>query len=67
MKHEGVKLIRKRKSEQSKGTTAHLATPSGSSPGELTTRPLSKAERNQWKFFNPGMTEEELDKIRVDK
>lgn len=66
MKHEGGKLVRKIKSEQGKGTTAHLSTPGGTTPQETTKRPLTAHERNQWKFFNPGMSDEELDKIRVD-
>lgn len=66
MKHEGGNLIRKIRSEGSKGTTAHLSTPGGSTPQNPAKRPLTAAEKQQWKFFNPGMSDEELNKIRVD-
>lgn len=67
LKLEGEKLINKVRSEQSKGSTAHLANPSGSAPGEDGKRLLNEQEKRIWKQFNPSMTEEELNKITVDK
>ena len=66
MELEGEKLITKIRSEQSKGTTSHLTNPSGGS-ATSTKRPLTAKERQIWKQFNPRMTEEELDKVMVDK
>lgn len=66
MELEGEKLITKIRSEQSKGTTSHLANPSGSNTTS-TKRQLTAKERQIWKQFNPRMTEEELDKVMVDK
>jgi hypothetical protein len=66
MELEGEKLIYKMRGEQSKGSTQHLANPSGSA-GKSTKRKLTAEERNVWKQFNPRMTNEELDKIMVDK
>lgn len=66
MELEGEKLINKIRGEQSKGSTSHLANPSGTS-GEQTKRSLTDQEKAIWKRFNPHMTEEELSKITVDK
>lgn len=65
MELEGEKLINKIRSEQSKGTTSHLANPSGST-SDPTKRLLTEAEKKIWKQFNPRMTDEELNKITVD-
>ena len=66
MELEGEKLINKIRGEQSKGSTSHLANPSGTG-GEQTKRSLTDQEKAIWKRFNPRMTEEELSKITVDK
>lgn len=63
----GEELIMKARSEQSKGSTAHLSTPEGNTQFLKNTRPLTQQERDNYKFFNPLMTNEELDKIRVKK
>ena len=63
---EGEKLITEMRSENSKGSTAHMNTPSTTSTGSSTKRTLTTEERNMYKFFNPGMKDEELDKITVD-
>lgn len=60
MELEGEKLILKMRSEQSKGTTSHLANPTDSNPGKQTKRHLTAEEKQRWKFFNPNMSEEEL-------
>lgn len=65
MELEGENLITKIRSEQSKGTTSHLANPSGSK-GAVTKRPLTAEEKKIWRQFNPRMTDEELNKIMVD-
>lgn len=62
---EGEKLITEMRSEQSKGTTSHLTTPSGSN-NTSTKRLLNEKEKQVWRQFNPKMTEEELNKIMVD-
>lgn len=64
---EGENLIREVRGEQSRGTTHHLNTPSGSNPIPSGKRPLNDKERNLWRFFNPQMTDEELNKIQVDE
>ena len=64
---EGEKLITKIRSEQSKGSTAHLQSASGYSPTRSRKRLLSEKEKLSWKFFNPHMTDEELNKITVDE
>ena len=64
---KGEELILKARSAQSKGSTSHLNQPSGSSAGAETKRHLTAKEREMWKFFNPSLTDEELDKKLVDK
>ena len=64
---EGVNLVNKIKAGRSKGTTDHMANPSGSTGNASAKRSLTAEERQTWKFFNPSMTDEELDKIKVDK
>lgn len=66
MEVEGEKLITKIRSGQSKGSTDHLSTPSGSNPGKSTKRHLTPEEKARWKFFNPNMTDEELNKKLID-
>ena len=65
MELEGEKLINKIRSEQSKGSTSHLANPSGVK-GTSSKRQLTEKEKQVWRQFNPRMTEEELNKIMVD-
>lgn len=64
---EGEKLITELKSEQSKGSTAHLQSMSGSNAASSDKRFLTADEKRTWKFFNPSMTDEEIDKIMIDK
>lgn len=63
---EGEKLITKIRSEQSKGTTSHLQSPSGPNPAGGNKRLLNEQEKKVWRQFNPRMTDEELNKIMVD-
>jgi hypothetical protein len=66
MKLEGEKLITRIRSENSKGSTAHMNVPNASTNTDNKKRPLTSEEKRVWKFFNPTMTDEELSKITVD-
>ena len=59
---EGEKLITKIRSGQSKGSTDHLANPSGPVKNDTNTRPLNADEKQVWRVFCPGISEEELNK-----
>lgn len=59
---KGEELIRKARSEQSKGSTQHLQNPGGTVKQASKERPLTTEEKKVWKFFNPSLTDEELDK-----
>lgn len=60
---EGEKLVNKIRSEQSKGSTSHMSTPTGSASSSVTERPLTSEEKQMYKFFNPSMTDEQLNKM----
>lgn len=64
---EGEKLIAQVRGEQSKGTTAHLQTPSGSAETPTGKRHLTEEEKQAWRFFNPSLTDEQLNQKLVDK
>lgn len=64
---EGEKLLNKVRGEQSRGSTSHLASPSGRSGVDNTKRPLTADERKAWRVFYPNITEEELNKKLVDR
>lgn len=66
MEIEGEKLINKIRSEQSKGSTNHMNSINGSTPEQSNQRPLTDEEKKYWKFFNPKITDEELNKKRVN-
>ena len=66
MEVEGVNLVNSIRSEQSKGTTEHLANPSGGVPATPTKRHLTNEEKAMWKAFHPQMTDEELNKKMID-
>ena len=67
MELEGVNLVNRIRSEQSKGTTTHMATPGASTQPPSNTRPLNDDEKRMWKLFNPSMSDEELNKKTVTK
>lgn len=67
LKLEGKKLITQMRSEQSRGSADHLANPNGSSPANTNKRPLTAKEKELWKYFNPGISDEELNKKTIDK
>ena len=64
---EGEKIITQLRSEQSKGSTEHLGNPNGTSPASTNQRPLTDKEKQMWKFFNPKITDEELNKKTVER
>lgn len=66
LKLEGEKLILKMRGDQSKGTTSHLANPSDSNPGKQNKRHLTAEEKQRWKFFNPNMSDEDLNKKMIN-
>lgn len=59
---KGEELILKAQSAQSKGSTDHLKTPSGEKKQPTGERPLTDEEKKRYKFFNPGISDEELNK-----
>lgn len=67
LEKEGEKLIKRVRSEQSKGTTNHMQSMSPGTSGNNKQRPLTAKEKDMWRFFNPGISEEELNKKFVDK
>lgn len=62
---EGVNLIKKIKSNATKGTTDHMQQIEGQHGADNNTRPLTVEERRVWKVMFPNMTEEELNKKTV--
>ena len=66
----GEELVLKGRAAASRGTTAHLE-PVGTGGAVPATenhkRHLTAEEKQVWKFFNPQITDEELDKKLVDK
>ena len=63
----GEELIIKARSEQSKGSTDHLKQADGGKVADTGKRLLTPQEKQMYKFFNPSMTEEELDKMTTNK
>lgn len=63
---KGEELIAKMKSKQSKGSTGHMQTLSGTAPVQGNKRLLTAEEKSYWKYFNPNMTDEELNKKTID-
>ena len=63
---KGEELITKMKSKQSKGSTSHMQNLSGTAPAQGNKRLLTAEEKSYWKYFNPGMTDEELNKKTID-
>lgn len=67
LKLEGKKLITEIRSEQSRGSAEHLGNPNGGSPTNTNQRPLTAKEKEIWKYFNPGISDDELNKKTVEK
>jgi hypothetical protein len=64
---KGEELILKSRSAQSKGSTSHLNNVTGNAGTNNSQRHLTAQERQMWRFFNPQISDEELDKKMVDK
>lgn len=65
---EGENLIARAKGGQSKGSTSHMnSLNSNATPPPTKTRPLTAEEKQIWKIFNPGISDEELNKKTVNK
>jgi hypothetical protein len=69
LEKRGEELIRETRasvaSGQSRGSTGHLNSPQGipASTGDGNRRPFTQQEKDVYKLFNPGVTEEELSKM----
>lgn len=59
---KGEELILKAAATTGKGSTTHLASPSGTTTPTSKTRPLTDEEKRTYKYFNPNITDEELNK-----
>ena len=65
---EGENLLKRTRANQSRGSTDHLRSPGDNSsnvPNDK--RTLTDEEKSVWKLFNPQMTDDELNKIIVNK
>lgn len=63
---EGENEIMKLRSNNSKGTTTHMQNVGSSGSVDNSKRNLTAEEKRMWKFFNPKMTDEELNKKTVN-
>ena len=61
----GEELIMKARSAQQKGDTSHLQSAGGATPTPSTGRPMTDKEKQMYKFFNPGVKDEELNKKTI--
>lgn len=64
---EGENLLNRVRNEQNKGSTSHMQFPGSTSSGNSKQRPLTEQEKQMWRYFNPGISEEELNKKLTDK
>lgn len=67
IKLHGEELIIKARKAQTKGGTSHLQEVAGSAPTPTDTRPMTDKEKAIYKFFNPNVKDEELDKKTYKK
>ena len=67
IKLHGEELIIKARKAQTQGSTQHLQSTAGSAPTPTDTRPMTDREKAIYKFFNPGVKDEELDKKMYKK
>ena len=67
IKLHGEELIIKARKAQTKGGTSHLQETAGTAPTPTDTRPMTDKEKAIYKFFNPGVKDEELDKKMYKK
>ena len=64
---KGEELILETRSAQSRGSTSHLNHVTGNAGVPTNQRHLTSKEKEIWKLFNPGMSDEELNKQLVNK
>lgn len=64
---EGENLLNKVRNGQGKGTTTHMQSVGSNGFSSSNKRPLTDKEKQMWRYFNPGISEEELNKKTVDK
>lgn len=62
---EGEKRIIRMMNEQNRSSTAHLTANGGSAAVPTGERNLTADEKKMYKFFNPSMTDEQLNKITI--
>lgn len=67
IKLHGEELIIKARKAQTQGSTQHLQSTAGSAPTPTDTRPMTDKEKAIYKFFNPSVKDEELDKKMYKK
>lgn len=67
IKLHGEELIIKARKAQTKGGTSHLQETAGTAPTPTDTRPMTDKEKAIYKFFNPNVKDEELDKKMYKK
>lgn len=67
IKLHGEELIIKARKAQTQGSTQHLQSTAGSAPTPTDTRPMTDREKAIYKFFNPNVKDEELDKKMYKK
>lgn len=67
IKLHGEELIIKARKAQTKGGTGHLQETAGTAPTPTDTRPMTDKEKAIYKFFNPNVKDEELDKKMYKK
>lgn len=65
LKLHGEELLAQARAGSGKGTTSHLVSAPSAPPQPQTERPLTEEEKRVWKLFNPGMTDDDLNKKRV--
>lgn len=64
---EGENLLNRVRNEQNKGSTSHMQFSGSGASNTGNKRPLTEQEKHMWRYFNPGISEEELNKKLVDK
>lgn len=64
---KGEELILKSRSGQNRGSTEHLNSPTGSTSSTKTQRHLTAKEKQMWKIFYPGISDDELNKKMIDE
>lgn len=63
MKLHGEELLKKARAAASRGDTQHLQSPNGAPQTPSNERPLTDDEKRIYRFFNPKVADEELNKM----